>query len=90
VYYRYPGSRAFASSLYEQLLGLGLPDYGLTGSFNFMLNSPTEYPNALLELLFLSHPEEETLILDPAFQQRVADSIVGGIQQYLQELRPQE
>ena len=86
VYYRYPGSRAFASSLYDQLLGLGLPDYGLTGSFNFMLNSPTEYPNALLELLFLSHPEEEMLILDPTFQQRLVDRLVMGVQQYLKQI----
>lgn len=89
VYYRYPGSRAFAARLYEQLLGLGLPDYGLTGSFNFMLNSPIEYPNALLELMFLSHPEEEMLILDPGYQQRLVDALVQGMEQYLLDLADQ-
>ena len=35
-----------------------------------MLNSPTEYPNALVEMLFLSNPAEEMLILDEGFQQQ--------------------
>ena len=48
-----------------------------------MLNSPTEYPNALVEMLFISNPAEEMLILDEKFQQEVADKIVQGIKDFL-------
>ena len=65
------------------MLELGLKDYGNTGSFNFMLNSPTEYPNALVEVLFLSNPDEEMLILEDDFQQKVVDKIVLGIKDFL-------
>jgi N-acetylmuramoyl-L-alanine amidase len=48
-----------------------------------MLNSPIEYPNALVEGLFLSNPEEEMKILDPLFQQQAVDKIVAGIKDFL-------
>jgi N-acetylmuramoyl-L-alanine amidase len=69
------------------MLELGLKEYGNNGSFNFMLNSPTEYPNALIETLFLSNPEEETKILDTGFQQQMAEKIVQGIEDFLEACR---
>jgi N-acetylmuramoyl-L-alanine amidase len=70
AFYRYVGFRNLSRSIYKRMLELGLAEYGNTGSFNFMLNSPTEYPNALVETLFLSNPEEEMKVLDPKFQQQ--------------------
>jgi N-acetylmuramoyl-L-alanine amidase len=65
------------------MLELGLKEYGNNGSFNFMLNSPTEYPNALVETLFLSHPEEEMKAIDEDFQQQMAEKIVTGVEDFL-------
>jgi N-acetylmuramoyl-L-alanine amidase len=65
------------------MLELGLNDQGNNGSFNFMLNSPIEYPNALVETLFLSNPEDEMKILDENFQQQMAEKIVQGIKDFL-------
>ena len=65
---------------------LGLRQYGVIGSFNFMLNSPTEYPNVLVETLFLSNPAEEALMLDENFQQQMAEKILLGIQDFLKDL----
>ena len=87
TYYRYIGFRNLSLDIYKQMLQLGLKEYGNTGSFNFMLNSPTEYPNALVEMLFLSNPEEEMKILDENFQQQVADKIVAGIKDFLEEAK---
>jgi N-acetylmuramoyl-L-alanine amidase len=86
-YYRYAGFSKLAGSIHRHLQELGLKDYGLTGSFNFMLNSPTEYPNALVETLFLSHPEEEMKMLDPPFRHSMADKIVEGIEHFLHQSR---
>ena len=49
-----------------------------------MLNSPIEYPNALVETLYLSNPEDEMKILDEKFQQQIADKIVLGIKDFLE------
>ena len=83
TYYRYPGFRNLSLDIYKRILELGLKEYGNTGAFNFMLNSPTEYPNALVETLFLSNPDEEAKILDEGFQQKMADKIVLGIKDFL-------
>ena len=81
--YKYIGFRPLSQFIHQHMLELGLKEYGNVGAFNFMLNSPTEYPNALVETLFLSNPNEEALILDPAFQQQIADKIVAGIKDFL-------
>lgn len=87
TFYRYPGFRKLSYTIYKRMLDLGLKEYGNNGSFNFMLNSPIEYPNALVEMLFLSNPEEEMKILDENFQQQIADKIVLGIKDFLEECK---
>jgi N-acetylmuramoyl-L-alanine amidase len=84
VFYRYVGFRNFGHSIYKRMLELGLKEYGNNGSFNFMLNSPIEYPNALIETLFISNPEEEMKILDENFQQQLVDKIVLGVNDFLE------
>ena len=83
TYYRYIGFRNLSLDIYKRMLELGLKEYGNTGSFNFMLNSPIEYPNALIETLFISNLEEETKILDEGFQQQMVDKIVLGVKDFL-------
>jgi len=84
TYYRSIGFRNLSLDIYKRLLELGLKEYGNTGSFNFMLNSPTEYPNALIETLFISNLEEEAKILDENFQQKMVDKIVLGLIDFLE------
>ncbi|MDB5203023.1 MAG: hypothetical protein JWQ27_2432 [Ferruginibacter sp.] len=82
--YRYVGFRPLSFFINKRILELGLKEYGNIGSFNFMLNSPTEYPNALVETLFISNPEEEMLMMDEAFRAQMAAKIVAGIKDFLQ------
>ncbi|MFN8250845.1 MAG: N-acetylmuramoyl-L-alanine amidase [Ferruginibacter sp.] len=84
TFYRYIGFRNLSRSIYKRMLELGLKEYGNTGSFNFMLNSPIEYPNALVETLFISNPEDEMKILDENFQQQMAEKMVMGIKDFLE------
>jgi len=90
TFFRYDAFRPLSKSIYEEMLQLGLPEYGNNGSFNFMLNSPVEYPNALIEALFLSNAEEEMLILDENFQQRLAEKVVKGIENFLENCKRDE
>ncbi len=39
-------------------------------------------PAALLETAFISNPSEESLLIDPAFQQKVALGIARGVLGY--------
>jgi N-acetylmuramoyl-L-alanine amidase len=84
VFYRYIGFKDFGNAIYKKLLELGLKEYGNNGSFNFMLNSPTEYPNALLETLFISNPADEEKILDENFQWKFINKVVEGMKVFLE------
>ncbi len=87
TFYRYIGFRNLSNAIYKRMLELGLKEYGNNSSFNFMLNSPIEYPNALVETLFLSNPGEEMKILDEGFQQQIADKILLGIKDFLESCK---
>jgi N-acetylmuramoyl-L-alanine amidase len=89
TFYRYIGFKNLSYDIYKRMLELGLKEYGNTGSFNFMLNSPIEYPNALVETLFISNPEDEMKILDEEFQQQIADKIVLGIKDFIEGCKKQ-
>jgi N-acetylmuramoyl-L-alanine amidase len=47
-----------------------------------VLKAP-DIPSILVETAFISNPEEESRLNDPAYQSKLADSIVSGIKRYL-------
>ncbi|HEX4877491.1 MAG TPA: N-acetylmuramoyl-L-alanine amidase [Chitinophagaceae bacterium] len=83
TYYRYIGFRPLTQYIQKAMLEMGMADFGNVGSFNFTLSGPTEYPNCLLEVAFLSNKEDEALILDPEFHKAVATQVLCGIQEWL-------
>ena len=85
THYLYAGNKKLSIFINDRMQELGLKQYGVIGAFNFMLNSATEYPNVLVETLFISNPEEEALILNEAFQQQMADKILMGIKDFLSD-----
>lgn len=87
TYYRYIGFRPLSTAILKHMTALGLNDYGNVGRFNFALNGPTEYPNALVETVFLSNPADEMKALNPAFQEKIAQAIEAGIKDFLKEVK---
>ncbi|MEP6699713.1 MAG: N-acetylmuramoyl-L-alanine amidase [Bacteroidota bacterium] len=87
TYYRYIGFRPLTQYILESLLKIGLKEFGNIGSFNFALSGPTDYPNCLVEVAFLSNKEDEQLILDPEFHKAVARQIVEGIKEWLKSCK---
>lgn len=85
TFYKHVCYRSLSLAVLNQVLKTGLPMYGNVGSFNFSLNSPTELPSVLLEMAFISNPEEEIKLLDPEFQQRIAERVVDGIDDFLDQ-----
>ncbi|HEY4109249.1 N-acetylmuramoyl-L-alanine amidase [Puia sp.] len=88
TYYRYIGFRPLSMAILEKMLTLGLKEYGNVGSFNFSLSGPTDYPNALVEVAFLSNREDEKKILSPKFHKAVAQKIYLGIVDWLNQQKP--
>ena len=87
TYYRYVGFKPLSVSVLNRMLELGLTEFGLIGSFNFSLSGPTEYPNCLVEVAFLSNEEDEKLITDPRFQTNVAKKIRKGVIDWVRSAR---
>jgi N-acetylmuramoyl-L-alanine amidase len=85
TYYKYIGFRPLSVYLYDELLHCGLSEFGNIGSFNFTLNSPTEFINTLLELAFMSNPEDEMKLMDSKFQDMLVENIVKGLETFLKE-----
>ncbi|KAB7725607.1 N-acetylmuramoyl-L-alanine amidase [Rudanella paleaurantiibacter] len=86
TYYKHLGFRSLSQVMLRELLrvktgvsGEKMPEFGNVGHFNFFFNTPTEYPNVLVEGPFLSNPADEQLIVDPRFRKRMARAIATGI-----------
>jgi N-acetylmuramoyl-L-alanine amidase len=85
TYYKYIAFRPLTEILYDELLKTGLSEFGNIGSFNFLLNAPTEFPNALIEIAFMSHPEDEMKLLNPAFQDKVVTAVIRGLEKFMKK-----
>ena len=86
TYYRYIGFRPLTQFILKRMKELGLKEYGNVGNFNFGLNGPTDYPNCLVEIGFLSNKADEKKILSPAFRKQVAAKIIAGIKDWLKSM----
>jgi N-acetylmuramoyl-L-alanine amidase len=87
TYYRYVGFRPLSVAVLDRMLDLGLNNFGNIGSFNFSLSGPTEYPNCLVEVAFMSNEEDEKRITDPHFQKDVAKKIRKGLNDWIKAAR---
>ena len=83
TYYKHIGFRPLSQTILKRMLELKMNEYGNVGNFNFGLNAPTDFVNCLLEIGFLSNPEEEKRLVNPVFQKRVAQQIIKGINDWL-------
>jgi len=52
---------------------------------DFFTNRMAKMPSTIVEIGFISNPGEESLMLDPQYQQKIAWSIYAGIARYLAE-----
>lgn len=87
TYYRYIGFRPLSEKILDHMLELNLNNFGNIGAFNFALSGPTEYPNCLVEVAFLSNKEDEQKILDEKFHKDVAKKIYKGIKDWSKSIR---
>ena len=89
TYYKQIGFRTLTTQLLNRMLQLQLNEFGNIGSFNFALNAPTDFPNSLVEIAFLSNEEDERRIISSEFQNAVAQKIYLGISDWLKQIKLQ-
>jgi N-acetylmuramoyl-L-alanine amidase len=83
AYWYHPQGRALAETIHAQLVAeLKQPDYGLYWD-SLAVIRPTVAPAVLLELGFMTHPEEFARISNPAFQERLAGAVTRGLLRWL-------
>lgn len=84
----YPGDvegKKIAEKIHQQLVPvLGLKDLGVKEADLYILRE-TNNPSVLINVAFLSNPEEERLLSEHDFRQKAARAIISGIEGYYQE-----
>lgn len=86
TFYRHIGFRPLTQYVLNRMKQLKLAEFGNVGSFNFALSGPTEYPNCLVEVAFLSNPEDERFIMDRKSPGKVAVKIREGLSDWLKSM----
>ena len=76
-------SKALSDTIQKHVLAAtGFRDRG-SKQANYLVIRKTTMPAALLEIGFMTNANEEKLMMQDAFQQKVAKAIVAGIKEYL-------
>lgn len=90
VYYSTSESRPLAECIYRQLLTLlGRKGNGVRQRQLYVIRKTT-MPSALVEACYMDHPEEEELLRDERFRERIAIAICRGIMDFFGDRRTLE
>jgi N-acetylmuramoyl-L-alanine amidase len=82
TYYFTPRSLALARAVHRKLVRtLHRPDRGIRRN-NFVVVKYNKMPACLVEIGYLSNHKEEHLLTNARYQQRAAEAIVAGVQDY--------
>lgn len=85
TYYLKPDSESLATTLHQAIVaGSGAPDRGVRRARFFVVReTPVGMPSVLLELGYLTNPEEGRLLATSDYQDRLAQAIADGILAYM-------
>ncbi|MEC0207207.1 N-acetylmuramoyl-L-alanine amidase [Paenibacillus lautus] len=82
-YYQRSSSKNLADVIHKHLIeAIGLKDRGVKNG-SLQVIRETTMPAVLLEIGFLSNPEEEVALFSDSFQDKAAQAIVDGIKEYV-------
>lgn len=86
TYWYHPQAMRLSEHMYKRALEIGVPGFGNIYS-NLAIIRPHRMIAVLIEGAFMSHPDEEALLATPEFRQKVANSILHGLEDWLNEVR---
>ncbi len=85
TFYKHIGFRSLSIAVLKEMLSGNMNEYGNIGNFNFLLNQPTDFPNTLLEIAFLSNIQDEKKIGSAKFQSLTVAKIYAGMVDFLNQ-----
>ncbi len=78
-----PGSKRLALVLHAAVVqGLGLPGRYVANRPDLTLLSAAQMPATLVEPAYLTNPDQERLIANPAFRAELAAALLAGLEEY--------
>jgi N-acetylmuramoyl-L-alanine amidase len=77
-----------AQNVFEQLGKLGELHAGEVQQAGFVVLKAPDVPSMLVETAFISNPDEERRLRNPAHQQLIAEAILRGVRAYFQKSPP--
>lgn len=87
AFWYHPQAHSLAMFLHNYIVKkLGRPDYGVLWD-NLALTRPTAAPSVLLELGFMSNPQEFEQVMNPAAQKKTAKTLAQGITEWFKSVR---
>jgi len=75
-------------SVLQQMGGVNRLHKNYVEQAGFAVLKAPDIPSILIETAFISNPDEEKKLRDPAHQDRLADAIVSGVRAYFQKSPP--
>ncbi|MBI3975828.1 MAG: N-acetylmuramoyl-L-alanine amidase [Armatimonadetes bacterium] len=84
TYYLTPLSLSLAQMIQDELTRtLALPSRGIKTANFLVLRDNATMPTVLVEVAFISHPQEEARLREEAFRERIAAAVARGITRFL-------
>ncbi|TDI94214.1 MAG: N-acetylmuramoyl-L-alanine amidase [Caldithrix sp.] len=87
TYYTVPQSQEIAKDIYHRLLDLGLEPFGRVSS-TYYVTRQTDLISLIVEAAFMTHPEDEMLLLDNEFLDEMAAAVAAGIKDFVVKQTP--
>lgn len=81
-------SDVVAGNVLKALAKLGPTHRGHVERANFVVLRSPDVPSILVETAFISNPEEERRLRDPAHQKQLATAVMGGVKNYFESTPP--
>ena len=81
TYFTVPQNQELAWTIYPHLVEIGLAPFGRVQS-DYYVTRQTDMLNVLVEGGFMSHPEDEMLLMDDAFLDRLAMAVFKGLEEF--------
>lgn len=83
VYYKHDNCKKLAELVHEKLKTIWKKDYGIVSNFNYAVVRQSRVPAILVEMGFLTHPEDEAFLIDEGFLYKQAYAIVEAVNSFL-------
>lgn len=83
VYYKHDNSKKLAEYIQKELVNLWKKNFGVISNFNYAIVRQSRIPAVLVEMGFMTHPEDESYLLDEEFLDKQAERISKALEKFL-------